>query len=610
MARGTRSRTPGKDGEKRQLLKSLKAADFPSLVADILYFSKGHRHVKVMDGPGDGCRDIQSVDKNEATVITQCKCFEDPRKTVGSPDANELVVALLKFGEKRGIMATTGRFSPQLKREFTDNFPQLHLDWIDGADIVDEVFSNPLLFRAWVSGNSLGRETIYVKIPLVVRRAKDDSHVDLSDEDLGGGLSIEAPAAVDVGSLERFRPPETVHWTESFGQYVRCASLISSSPPDLHALEDLHTLALARISSDAEDVLTVRFGTPFQVPTKKPEFEKGIRIPGFSPRSYVVRPGKPAIGEHEFLLLRSAKWTWPEYLSVAEGDWGNWQTEDNQRWCHIEVRSPSFPNSTQSQVCRMIGNSTRKELRDAEAVFITATLDVCERLLESCPIEPDIQCANGPGGELLGWTLRDKNTRTTARVAVLAAVSAMAGAEVLDLETAIHITSRSDAPLIPSPGDDLYFPAQLYWEYETLPSPHYLRGRSCSFIEFWRIPSDLSSARTKLQNMSFPIPDDWHLYIDCKYGPKTKQLFPMFSVSIPWPIDVSTTELVEDFTARVDEVFKHIGETLRGEWPDAACATSEFWEDEVRFPAGAYISTPEGFVRSNWWPQLGEEGDD
>jgi hypothetical protein len=56
MARGTRARTPGKDDEKRKLLTSLRPSHFPSLVADILYFSKGYRQVKVMDGPGDGVR--------------------------------------------------------------------------------------------------------------------------------------------------------------------------------------------------------------------------------------------------------------------------------------------------------------------------------------------------------------------------------------------------------------------------------------------------------------------------------------------------------------------------------------------------------------------------
>jgi hypothetical protein len=422
MPRGTRSRTPGRDELKRQLLASLSPADFPSLVGDILYFSKGHRQIRIMDGPGDGCRDIQSADKDEIAVITQCKCFEDPNKSVGSPAANELVVALTKFGRKRGFMATTGRLTPQLKREFTDNFPHLHLDWLDGADIVDEVFSNPLLFRAWVTKDTIARETVYVKIPFIVRRAGDDTTASVQDAALSDWLTVAGGQSIEVGSLERYRPPESVGWAEAFGPGVGCAAVLSTSPPDLHALERLHAEVLEKLFGASTEMLIIRFGIPHLVPTKKPGFEKGIRVPDVLPCSYVVRPGQPAMPEHDFLLLNSTKWRFPADLSVAEGDWGNWQTVDNQRWCHVEVRSPSFPNSTQSQICRMIGESRRSELRDARAVFVTAALDDCERLLRDCAVVPDMRSPNGPGGELLGWLFKNKEERDAHRAAVIAAI--------------------------------------------------------------------------------------------------------------------------------------------------------------------------------------------
>ncbi len=610
MPRGTRSRTPGRDGLKRQLLASLNPADFPSLVADILYFSKGHRHIKIMDGPGDGCRDIQSADKDDIAVLTQCKCFEDPNKSVGSPDANELVVALVKFGKKRGIMATTGRFTPQLKREFTDSFPDLHLDWLDGADIVDEVLSNPLLSRAWVTEHTVARETIYVKIPFIVRRASDDTPASVKGAVLSDWLTVEDGQSIEVGSLERYRPPESVGWAEAFGPEVGCAAVLSTSPPDLHALERLHAEVLEKLFGVSTEVLIIRFGIPHFVPTKKSDFGKGIRVPGFLPRSYVMRPGRSAMPEHDFLLLKSTKWRFPVDLSMAEGDWGNWQTVDNQRWCHVEVRGPSFPNSTQSQICRMIGESRRRELRDARAVFVTAALDDCERLLRDCTVPPDIRSPNGPGGELLGWLFKNKEERDAHRAAVIAAIGRQPSVETLDLEDAIHLTSRSDAPLLPSPAGETYYPAQLVHDYTDLPSPHYLKERSCSFVEFWSIPADLATAREELDRMSFRLRNGCEIYVDCKNGPKTKKVFAMFSVSVPWPLDRSTTEHVEEVPALIDDAFVDIGSTIRTAWPDAYCATSEFWETEVRFPAGMYIPTDKGLVRSTWWPQEIEEGDD
>lgn len=610
MARRTRSRIPGKDDEKRKLLTSLDPADFPALVGDILYFSKGHRQVKVMDGPGDGCRDIQSVDKDKSAVITQCKCFADPEKLVGSSDANELIVALTKFGHARGILATTGRFSPQLKREFTDNFPTLHLDWMDGADIVDEVFSNPVLFRAWVSGTSIGRETVFVKIPFVVRRALDDVRIELKDTALADGVTIESGCATKLDSFERFRPPEAIEWSESFGPSLFCNALLSSSSPDLHALESLHVLAADKLFSGTKEVLIVRFGSPYVVPTKNPDFEKGFQIPGYVPRSYIVRPMKPAMDERDYIVLSLPSWIWPHYLSVAEGDWGNWQALDNQRWCHIEVQGPAFPTSQQSRICRMLGDSKRRELRDAQAVFITATEDVCTHVLQNCTVEPDVQCANGPGGGLLGWTFQEKEGRDERRAAVLQFLQSEASIEMLSIEDAIHVTSRSGNPLVPSPAGETYYPAELVWEYDSLPSPHYLKGRACAFIEFWKLPCDVKTARSTLSSMSFELPDGWTLFMDCKSGPKTKQTFPMFSVSVPCPLESSTNEIVNDVARRVDEVFMALGAELRAAWPEAYRATSEFWEAEVRFPAGVYVSTDHGFVRRDWELEEDEEGDD
>jgi len=563
-----------------------------------------------MDGPGDGCRDIQSADKDDIAVLTQCKCFEDPNKSVGSPDANELVVALVKFGKKRGIMATTGRFTPQLKREFTDSFPDLHLDWLDGADIVDEVLSNPLLSRAWVTEHTVARETIYVKIPFIVRRASDDTPASVKGAVLSDWLTVEDGQSIEVGSLERYRPPESVGWAEAFGPEVGCAAVLSTSPPDLHALERLHAEVLEKLFGVSTEVLIIRFGIPHFVPTKKSDFGKGIRVPGFLPRSYVMRPGRSAMPEHDFLLLKSTKWRFPVDLSMAEGDWGNWQTVDNQRWCHVEVRGPSFPNSTQSQICRMIGESRRRELRDARAVFVTAALDDCERLLRDCTVPPDMRSPNGPGGELLGWLFKNKEERDAHRAAVIAAIGRQPSVETLDLEDAIHLTSRSDAPLLPSPAGETYYPAQLVHDYTDLPSPHYLKERSCSFVEFWSIPADLATAREELDRMSFRLRNGCEIYVDCKNGPKTKKVFAMFSVSVPWPLDRSTTEHVEEVPALIDDAFVDIGSTIRTAWPDAYCATSEFWETEVRFPAGMYIPTDKGLVRSTWWPQEIEEGDD
>lgn len=583
MGNGTRSRTPGKDSEKRKLLATLKPTDFPSLIGDILYFSKGHRHVKVMDGPGDGCRDIQSQDKDAIVVLTQCKCFEDPEKTVGSPDAHELIVALTKFGRTRGVLATNGFISTPLKREFTDNFPNLELDWIDGGDVVDEVFSNPTLYRAWVVGNAMEREKVFVKIPFVLRGAADDQPIEIADHDLGDGLVVQGRSSIDHGALETFRPPSSVHWSESLGRVARCASALSQFPPELHATEDLHAKVIAG-ALNTTDVVTVRFGIPHLVPTKTPEFDKGFRIPGFEPRSYVLRPNKPAMTEKDFLLLRSPEWHWPSRVHALQAEWANWQSADGQRWCHIEINSPSFPNSTQSQVCRMIGESERRHLREADAIFVTAPLEVCDRVQVSCSVEPDVECANGPAGGLLGWKFHNPKTRRVDRETVEKALADEPTVERLSLDDAIHVTALSDDPLAPTPSGEHYDPATLMYDFDHLPSPHYVQGRRCSFVEFWKVPDDVEQARKKLDSMSFSIPDGLTHWIDCKEGPTLKQTFPMIVVGVPCPIAASTNEIVEEASKKAEEAFVAIAAALRSTWPDAECATREFARHEIGLP--------------------------
>jgi hypothetical protein len=580
------------------------------LVADILYFSKGHRLVKIMDGPGDGCRDIQSADKDDIHVLTQCKCFADPEKTVGSADANELVIALTKFGRKRGILATTGRCSPQLKREFTENFPGLHLDWLDGADIADEVFSNPILHRAWTSGASVGRATLFVKIPFVVRRAVDDTSLEQMERNLGDGLSVENACLIEVGALERFRPPKTADWRESLGAKIRCSALLRQHPPDLHALETLHTDMLRRLFGSVDETLIVRFGAPYLAPTKNPEFEKSVRVPGFIPRAYVLTPNCAPRLERDFITLSLPEWRFPENISTSEADWANWQSLDNQRWCHIVVRTPAFAGSNSAYLSRMIGDSVRRDLQDARAVFVTATRDVCEQIVAGCSVEPDVRCDNGPGGEMLGWRFFHSDTRDQQRTNVLGVLAKYAKVLTLSLDDAIAITSRSDKPLVLAPGGEAYYPAQLLFDFEDLPSPHYLKGRSCVFVEFWKLPCDVTTANEVLEHVDFAPPDGWKIWVNPKRGPSTNQTCPMVSVSTPWPLHLSTNEVVTAMEKQADDVFRSIGQRLQAIWPQACCATAEFWDREIRFPPGAYIQTEKGWIRDSWQPEAVEKGDD
>ncbi|WP_334664554.1 restriction endonuclease, partial [Klebsiella variicola] len=158
-----------------KLSGSLNPSSLPILAADILKWSLGHTKVRILDGPGDGRRDILSITPEGIPHLTQCKHHSDDTKSVSSRETDEIVIALAKFGVKSALFFTNGRISPQGKREYIDNFPGYSLDYIDGDLMLQYVEESPLLSRMWLHGSTLGMITHRLLIPFIIRNVSDDS---------------------------------------------------------------------------------------------------------------------------------------------------------------------------------------------------------------------------------------------------------------------------------------------------------------------------------------------------------------------------------------------------------------------------------------------------
>lgn len=86
-----------------KLSGSLNPSSLPILAADILKWSLGHTKVRILDGPGDGRRDILSITPEGIPHLTQCKHHSDDTKSVSSRETDEIVIALAKFGVKSAL---------------------------------------------------------------------------------------------------------------------------------------------------------------------------------------------------------------------------------------------------------------------------------------------------------------------------------------------------------------------------------------------------------------------------------------------------------------------------------------------------------------------------
>lgn len=147
------------------LFEKLDWQKFVELIADILY-RNGHSNIKIVDGTGDGGRDIHSIAPGGENHLTQCK-FQSTNslRTVSSRETGELPLAMMKFGYQKGLFATNGKISPQSQREYISDYPDLNLDFIQGKEIIKTVFNDLILRKIWYDGESIDKISYNVTIP-------------------------------------------------------------------------------------------------------------------------------------------------------------------------------------------------------------------------------------------------------------------------------------------------------------------------------------------------------------------------------------------------------------------------------------------------------------
>src|SRR5215213_1678388 len=111
----------GPSDQLAALSRNLTPRLLTELVSDILTIW-GQTNIRITDGPGDGCRDIHSIDREKQKTLSLCKFHQDISKTVSSKEMGELPMGMVKLGYAKGVFVTNGEISPQAKREFLDNY--------------------------------------------------------------------------------------------------------------------------------------------------------------------------------------------------------------------------------------------------------------------------------------------------------------------------------------------------------------------------------------------------------------------------------------------------------------------------------------------------------
>jgi hypothetical protein len=240
--------------DTHQLFKKLTPKKLVALAADLLSF-RGHTEVKITDGPGDGGRDISSVTPEGRKHVTQVKFHKATSKTVSSKEIDEVAYSFNKFGYKDGLFVTTGRISPQAKRELLDNYPEFSISFLDGEELSKEVLSNAIMSALWFDGEVLDRVAYKILLPFFLRNLETDKYLPFPIEDefsdtaiLDSQLIIKErniQIKVTRGTFrsplmfEPYRPPQMKTISEDWGTRLKCYNLTLSGPIPFDSMDEV-----------------------------------------------------------------------------------------------------------------------------------------------------------------------------------------------------------------------------------------------------------------------------------------------------------------------------------------------------------------------------------
>lgn len=307
------------------------------LAANILAL-QGHTDIAITDGPGDGCRDIHSIDQDGVKHLTQSKFHQDAQRTVASRETGDLVLGMVRLGYTNGTFITNGKISPQGKREFLDNYPGLNMRFIDGDELHQIVTGDSILKAIWFDGVQIAAIPFEIVLPVVARDLNQDKSIQLYPEK-ADRLSPLIEQTLDDSSWEvnlRVRRGDSVG-TERFEPYraPRVKTISESWWPQLHPVEAIirGVVPLDRLGKVLDDVMrfiaerllvgrtlvSLRGGRPYLVPFRGELSGTHIDLP-FRPRTF-TRLSDTEGWEWDLFLPTEDSWQRPQRFGTSQSDY-------------------------------------------------------------------------------------------------------------------------------------------------------------------------------------------------------------------------------------------------------------------------------------------------
>jgi hypothetical protein len=475
--------------------------------------------IQVVDGPGDGRRDISSLTANGNLHVTQCKFHADPTRSVNSRETDELPIALLKFGCKSGAFFTTGRASPQAKREYLDGYPGFDLNLCDVDILVDHILNTPVLRLIYLEGKSEKDLKLSAELPIILRlNATDEVVREFFLEDLQHPhfLAQFSFGRTHQARLHPYRPPYENPRLEFYNGKVNCliATLLGESLYEILEPKTYMTLVqhVAKVSAKP---VTIRVG---QMELRSLSGSGGRVVLDTKASTFVINQAEIVTSERAWSIFRSNKeWKHPQELRILESSWYGWYGTD----ANIAIlQSAGIP-------MRHGLSSPAQHMRDLlerqinMSFFLRGNTAKCAQFSEGLgeDLKPNWSCPLGESARLLGWLspgfmyasdeTKTRSFRTDITGFLEIEPSALPDPQIfrqrcqdikgLSLSSGLDMVASMDAlalsrieghALVDDPQMYLAETVELVEEFELLPSPFFHLRKDMTFAVVWKVPKD------------------------------------------------------------------------------------------------------------------------
>lgn len=343
--------------DHERFLHKLNEASLLDLCADILAIV-GHTNIRITDGPGDGQRDIHSIDSDGKKCLTQSKYHRDLNQSVSAKELGEVVLGMVRLGYGKGLFITSAKISPQAKRDCLNDYPNYSVDYLEGWEIVRKVFENLILKAIWYDGQSLEKISYTIIVPLLARDLETDKplpllhpHADILDGNkfTAGRSEIQIKLQRSKTSTQVFgeyRSPKIKTFGELGSSQVSVTEAILSGVLYLEDVNDIMPILGNEIVDHVRNLnagkihFAILLGKPSLTPLGGEASGARIELHDFEPKTLVYHQGNTSSEIDWILPSKDLGWVLPQRPSVSQAEWIRWYNLTNDLCLDVLIHCP------------------------------------------------------------------------------------------------------------------------------------------------------------------------------------------------------------------------------------------------------------------------------